>query len=49
MTTIAYRKGIILSANDNGTYSVEDNDLNETIFADLAAATRWWQFLISQE
>ena len=46
---IANHKGIILSANENGTYEVEDNDLNVTTFDDVVSATHWWSFLVNQE
>jgi hypothetical protein len=49
MPEIANRKGIILSANDDGTYEVEDNDLNIAIFTDVVSATHWWSFLVGQE
>lgn len=49
MNIIANHKGIILAAEDNGSYIVEDNDLNEWVFDNVLDAANRWNALLFKE
>lgn len=46
---VANRKGVLLIANEDGTYSVEDADNRISTFSDVVSATRFWGSMVFQE